>query len=259
MTFLKVIGITVRLTRSQHGIKPIGDRAEVLVNDRDRLIDFQDEWDVETRPLPGDDAESLEGILDGRAHVIPFDADMWSKAGLPPAAIVGAITAGGKWGNFLDSTAAASVVTYVIADMIFSGAVFTVVYWRFNGATWDHYIKRSDGVGFLNGVRNDAAGVFHTTVAATSQLQLSKDKHDDLAIFPCLISVTHAPLLYAFHNAQALPSFRKLTIEGDLFEGGGQRIARALSVQRTSRPFNNSGTWDPRGAVLTFKLSEAKA
>jgi hypothetical protein len=255
VAFLKILGITVPIASSVHNVDVIGDRAEVLMTDRDRFSDVGDSWQIDTDILSGDDAESLEGLLDGRGHVWPFDADTWSKAGLPPNAIVGTITAGGKWGSYLDTTAV--VPTYPV-DFVGTGLPYTAFGWLWNGASFDHKIIRDDGARWLNGVRNDATANPYTF--GTSSFALSTNaRHDDVAIVPCRVSTSHAPLLYAFANAQALPAFRKITVEGDFYEGGAQRTARAFNVARTAAPSSPSGTWDPRAARLSFQLVEAKA
>lgn len=264
MAGLKVLGITVGVVRCVHRVVPVGARVESLMTERDRFLGFVDEWDIETEPMLGVDADSLVALLDGRAHVMPWDVDAWSKAGLPPTSMAGwtleSATPAPKHGaKYVEVSAS---ITYLI-DFLLSPTQWTAVFFRWNGAAWVHLIVRSDGAKWVDGVRNDAFATGFLSVntsAGSFSLDSSGTAYDDGAVFPGLLSATHAPLLYTHHNAQALASARKLTIEGDIFEGGGQRTCRAFNAARLARPASNpsTGAWDADAATVSFRLAEVK-
>lgn len=256
--FVNAVGVRVPVANTGRTREKIGaDGDQLLGLHRAQHLGHRQAWVFDTVPMAGVDADSLEAILDGRAHVMSFDADTWSARGLPPLVVVGVVTAGGKWGNYLNTSAAGSNLTYPV-DFIRTNTLHTAIYWRFNGATWDHYIARDDGAKWVNGVRNDAAAVFHTVTPSAGTLFLAKDKHDDLVILPGRISVAHAPLVYAFHNANPWPLQRLVTFDGLFVEGGAKLSGRAFDIVRKAAPSFFTGGWDDAGANLNFKLIERK-
>lgn len=214
--------------------------------------------------LSGEDADALEGLLLGLAHVFPFDAHFFSKAGLAPLATSGATISAvqSKWGGF---SASITLLQWAVAFVIAPG-VWTVALWRWSGAAWVHYVVRSDGAKWVDGVRNDAAvTTFLTFDTALGVISLSGSPHffDDAVFFPFKLSTAAVATVRAAMVAGAFPHPGALSYDGTIFQNSEVKVMRASGVENVEAPHSNTSSgsqaWDRRGARISFTLREVIA
>ena len=191
MTFCKINGWTI----------PVKDRGAVQQkalfgnvgpawtgrpNRRERGIPSG--WDMNSLFLDAADADTLEALLTGIPFHFPLDSDFWSDGGLGPQGGFGTI-------NFVqdgEQKIGFGYMDLVSGDVIWNpelGDNWTVMVWHGTGSPvdWSHYVVRSDGAKWVDGVRNDLAATAFLTVS-NGAVSLSTDKYDDLWIFPFSVS-----------------------------------------------------------------------
>jgi len=93
MAFLNLNGWQIPIRKG-------GQRQPVIIGERARSFngtwnvdrrELFDKWMFETTELRADDAEALVGLLQGRGHSWPYDADLYSGKGLGPGSTSGTI------------------------------------------------------------------------------------------------------------------------------------------------------------------------
>lgn len=177
-----------------------------------------------TVPLSDPDAFVWESFFTGEGETWSFDSSVYGSKGLGPTGGGGySIVAGGaKFGASKLRLVAGGVLALVGAGQHSSGRAdagspVSYAVWRFESAAWHHYVIRSDGAKWVDGVRNDAAA---TTWAIVSLVSLGlaniaggNEDYDDLTSWPFLIPTTWPAILAAATSAYCPQPY--LDLSGD--------------------------------------------
>lgn len=172
-----------------------------------------------TVPLTGALALAWESLIVGEGETWSFDTSEYGSKGGGPAA-GGVYTLGGAAAKYgaggLRLPATTGLIRYPATLYNLAAVIqgWTVMVWR-QETPFQHYIVRSDGAKWLNGISNPISTSSWLTVntggvpdgvqlANTSGLAVD---YDELVILPYVIPDAWAPLMYAAHAApwSALP------------------------------------------------------
>lgn len=142
------------------------------------------------------DADTLEGLINGRAHHFPCDVDAWSTSGIGPEL-------GSDYEILARSQSAAMFgrgYLHVITSATWNPqlpAKWTVMFWA--GAddysTAHHYVLRSDGVAYKDGAV--FVGVVPSLVVDDGAFAFGAGNFDDIVALPFIAS---ADFLVAFYR-----------------------------------------------------------
>ena len=167
-------------------------------------------------PLTSSVALAWEGLITGEGESWSFESSEYGSKGTGPAAggVYSVPIGGGKFGNCLRLPATTGLIQYPKTLLNSAGALmgWTVMVWR-NEAPYRHYIVRSDGAKFLNGVSSGIATAWLTAASApvSDGVQLTNTggaavDYDDLVILPYAIPDTWAAVFGTATSAfSALP------------------------------------------------------
>jgi hypothetical protein len=217
-------------------------------------------WRGRTTPKLQLEREALRRLIRGEGDHFVFDADLYSDKGLlatyggSAPTIVGSPAP--KYGAGCVSVPNGS--TLQVAGVIPSTAPlgWAVAVWRYNGASWDHYLVTSAGEKWVNGARNDAASTTWLGVASGT-LSLSGDGairyYDDLVVLPFRIPTSWASIIYG--AGHAWPTMPRLAAAG-VGVPGGATVRGRLREGRQLQGDPGTGFTQDLG-VVDFELLEA--
>lgn len=146
-------------------------------------------------PLTTAAAHAWRCFLTGEGEVWSFDANLYGSKGTAASAITNAVQSAGaaKFGaGKLSVGATTGSITFLAAINSWgNSSAWTVGVWRYEGGAWHHYLVRSDGAKWLDGVRDDAAtttwmSVSNGSVTITNTTG-SAVLYDDLVVLPFLV------------------------------------------------------------------------
>ena len=175
-------------------------------------------------PLTSLVALAWESLITGEGEAWSFETSPYGSKGTGPAAggVYTAPVGASKFGNGLRLPAGTGLIQYPKTLLNSVGALmgWTVMVWR-NEAPYRHYIVRSDGAKFLDGVSSGVATAWLTAAAGAvpDGVQLANSggaavEYDDLVILPYAIPDSWAPVFGTATSAfSALPY---LNATGDL-------------------------------------------
>jgi len=175
-------------------------------------------WTITTPPLAPALADAIKHLLAGDGDVWHFNESgsdwQWSVKGVGKASGSGTSLVAGKFGRGV-RIAAAGQVTFTTN----TGAVWSVMLYYYTGGAWHHYIVRSDGAKWVDGVSNNAASTpFIANTSTTTTLGDSgaagNQDFDDMVVLPYLV---HAGMAAAFGtSAYAFSDLPNLNLRGDI-------------------------------------------
>jgi hypothetical protein len=263
MSFLTLNGIAIAVSEghAKKSAKEIGDRADAF--DGTPLLSRQRirrEYEVDSVPLVKTEAWALENFVLGAGHHWSFDSHLYSSKGLGPNVFTGT-TAGsvaGKYGNKLTLAATTGQLNYPAAVAEGNGDS-TVLVFRFESGAWHHYIVRSDGSRWYDGVLGaGGATASWLTVSPAGSVTLTNSTvnaqdYDDLVALPFKIPDSWVAGLYAYHAAQAFSDLRRLTMGGDFVQATVSVVGELTGD--SIRKATISGTKQATRS-LSFKLTE---
>jgi hypothetical protein len=229
MSFLEVNGwpVPVAVDESDTDQKIIGDTADsfsgvVLTNIRARrdLLDFETVFTSQA------DGRAIVGLLEGRGHHWSFDnaavggVERWYYSSRSLGKTAGTITRATttpdpKFGTAYAEMASGATVTFGTG---YTGDT-TLMVWTYTGAAWVHYIVRSDGAKWVDGVRNDAASTPFLTISGAGVVTLgdaasvATQYFDDLVVLGFKVTTTMATTWGV--SAQAFSELPNLAVNGD--------------------------------------------
>jgi hypothetical protein len=156
----------------------IGDQAQA-VDGTMRLTQQAKKRDLHftSIPLTQADAFAWESLLTGEGHVWSFDVNLYSSKGLGPSSLTDAVIdvgSGSKFGTgalFISLTTGTITFTGALLNTFGARPGYTVMVWRYDDgtdATFHHYVVRSDGAKWKDGVRNDATATSWLTVSGAN-------------------------------------------------------------------------------------------
>lgn len=203
------------------------------------------------------EAEALRGLVEGDGHVLSFEDASSASAHLytsretaPVYAAPGTlrVSTGGRWGAFLRITADDSVVWPVLPA---STGPWSVLMWRneTSSGLWAHYLCRSDGAVFRNGVLDGAKtastyvtrDLTYTTALALRGTASGNAEIDDVVMLPYLVPDVWALSLYTFHDTRAWPALPLVRAAGARLPAGGLDCIGEAGPGRTAAMLASSG------------------
>lgn len=215
------------------------------------------EWAMATTPVSASELDAWVGLIEGMGHVFPYNADLYSTRGRGAASSTGAalVTSGMKYGAAHLLTAMGGSVSYstVVAS------AWTVLLWRKEADTWRHYLIRSDGGAWQDGVRDDAMEwslflvVSGGTVAVGDFEAADLRSFDDVVVLPYAVPDSWVAPLYAQHNAVAWSTLPRLSSSGT-FASSAVTVRGKVTDIRAIR-YSPAGTLTT-GHTIQFTLSE---
>lgn len=143
-------------------------------------------------PVSVSDAHAWRSLLSGEGEVWSFDSSLYGSKGSGPTASTNVTQSAGssKYGaGKLSVGATTGTITYggAAANPWGKSSEWTVSVWR-NAGSWEHYVVRSDGAKWVDGVRNDAASTTWLSVSSgnvtIANSTGSAVVYDDLVVMP---------------------------------------------------------------------------
>jgi len=203
-------------------------------------------WQHDAGYLSASDADTLEMLLERKAHKFGFERDAFSDSGIGPelgsAYVIvprGPLDGGFGWSYV-------NVTGTLVYDLRLPAAQWTVAWWRvgIGTGTETHLVVRSDGAKWLNGVRADATPTTELTVS-NGAVAFTSGQYDNLWVAPIDVSDSFAETLWRWQSGRGL-SFDVR------FEGA------ALDVRRHKQYDSQAGAFI-RGVVSQAMLFSAAA
>ena len=158
-------------------------------------------------------SEPLEDLIRGRGHHFPFDTTLFADGtGVGPesgySAVLGSAAPAPKYGTQRLQVTSASSISWIVDapyDAASGSGSFTLMWWFYNGASWDHYIYSESPSGaalYKNGAYDSAGltGNVTATVNSDGELTVTLEGqnvaganatayYDDLVILPFALDV----------------------------------------------------------------------
>jgi len=238
LTLASGLDIPIRAETLQRQARDVGDRATAYdgtmrLTRRARKVDFQ----FDMPPMTAADAFAWEQLLIGTGQYWHFDSNLYSTKGVPTTGTGTRETSNPKAGaGNLGLTGAQTFVGAIGAT--FSTHPWTVSLWRDasggpGGAAYVHYVVRSDGAKWVDGVRNDAAST--TWLAVTSSLTLTDTDVDYDSIHAALGLWPESFVAPVYNMAGAdWANFPVLTVYGDALPGSSVSVRRSYLAEVAS-------------------------
>lgn len=224
-------------------------------------------WKAQSKPLTQQTADALEGIVCGLGHRFPFDANLFSTRGRGPLSTAGAsIVAGGVFGGFCAS------VTTLVYDLAIGPMPFadrwTVMAFREEAGAFRHYIVRSDGAVFYEGVRDDSVDVSAWLSVFDGFLGVfgAPTRFDELIALAFCADDDQCIAWASRMRDDRIPfsSLPRLDVEGDLFGGRSLEAIGAIDGAERHVGMSNGvalpdGTfWRNNARRVPFTLQQAR-
>jgi hypothetical protein len=199
-------------------------------------------WSFRTVPIAKLEAEAWRAWLSTVSLHFPFDADFYSTDGLAiatnPTSLAEIVTDVKKYGAGSLLVSEGGAPTWATGV----GSTWTVRAWRRESGTFYHYVVRSDGLYYKDGVSQGTGGMAGKIHIATGTLTLYGDAgdrwYDDVVVSPFLVPVTWitgSTGPWSYSGAAVYPSVPPLLVAaGDAFPAGntsvGARVSRFSSL-----------------------------
>lgn len=203
-------------------------------------------WSSKTVITTAAEARAWRDLVTGKGHVLNWESNNhYTSKGLAPTTLQAGFTiaaTGAKYGTYRGKAVNSNLAGWPMFAA--SPAPWSVAVWYSptDGGAYTHYLVRSDGAKWVDGVRNDAASTTFLSVNASGVMFLSEisgagtASFDDVVGLPFLVPTTWPTQIYAFGSAfGALP---RLTADGLFIEGntattvkGAARSLKVFNVQ----------------------------
>lgn len=221
MPFLAISGVTVKVA-----VESVSFSYEDVGGEQERSpsgaleggpTTVKRQWKMATTVVPASELDAWVGLIEGKGHSWPFDADLYSKRGRGPSSGTAAIVNGtAKWGAGVARLAAGTTVTWATQ----LGSAWTGLHWRMESGTWKHYVTRSDGARWANGIRvadglSTGLSVVNGSVVITGSSNLTD--YDDVVVRPYAVPDSWPAQLYAQHNAAAWSNLPRVLASGSFY------------------------------------------
>lgn len=261
MPFLTVNGLTLSVAdgSAKESFEEIGDTSRAFDGTlrRSRLTRKRI-LSVDTAPMLATDAYAWEQLLAGEGHTWSFNTSLYSSKGLGPNASTGLTvnaTAPQFGAGMMRVAAAGTPNTAVFATGL--GSVWTVAVWVSVAAgPWGHFVVRSDGAKWVNGVRNDGAATAFLVVSGSVTLSghtTDTVDYDDLVVLPYAVPDAWPETWGVATSAfSALPA---LTLGGDVVPEGTRTVMGSVEVSDVGQ-MTLGGSWRDNARVIAVTFSE---
>lgn len=209
-------------------------------------------------PLTHAEAHAWKCLLTGEGETWAFDASLYGSKGTGPSTATDTAQSAGssKYGaGKLSVGATTGTITYSSVTLNGWGGsgAWTVMVWRFEAA-WVHYVVRSDGAKWVDGVRNDAASTTWLSVASTNvtiaNTTASAVLYDDLVVLPFAmldawpaqivaagVAYGSTPFLWATGDIVTEKTAREVCgqVEESSYMLAGKGVLKSLNVELMAR------------------------
>ncbi len=232
-SFLRLNGITVPVSPDSAALEPKDIGAEMTAEDGTPLFNrrgTKNTWSVRSTVRTAAEALAFKDLVLGEGQVINFNnQSFYSFSGLPPTVVGGGwtiVTTLPKYGSHRAAHTANNLTTYTPFT---SSSPWSILLWRTTdgGTTWNHWVLRSDGTKWLNGVVSLAASAFCTV--SSGVVTLGNDVaggFDDVVFLPYLVPTTWPAQIHGF--GYAFGTLPRLTADGLFIE---QNLAGGVATK----------------------------
>lgn len=236
MAFLTFNGITCPIQRDSYK-----ESEPKLIGSSDRAADgslvesvlrYKRSAKFELIPMSKADAWAWENFFLGEGHHISLDSNLYSSKGLGPTVYANVATSAGtrKHGA---ASGAIQATAQVLKYEDWYSTEFTLIHWHFNGATWDHWVRRNDGVTqyyYKAGAYDGTGDTWVTTSAGDVSFTSGGSAMyvDDLVLLPFCVPASWVPSIYTWHSSNAWTDIPWLHMGGDAVPETAGRLVRAM-------------------------------
>ncbi|MFY0567060.1 hypothetical protein ACN28E_24925 [Archangium lansingense] len=177
-------------------------------------------------------AQLLRSLIEGEGHVLAFDSHVYTSKEQPVLFTPKGFTieaVGGKHGGYLH-VPTLGTASWEVLDTDPASA-WTAMLWRREASVWHHYVTRSDGATWREGVLSPStvpadfirrASDFRRALVLGDFTGTGLGDFDDAVFLPYLVPNDWVPKLYAFHNTRAWPALPYGLAEGPRLPLAGQ-------------------------------------
>lgn len=185
----------------------------------------------------------------------PFNTDLYSSKGTNYSGAGGSIGAAAPSPKFGAGRAAITSGNTLTFSTALTGS-WTLGVWKWDGSSWDHWIKTSAGTQWKNGVLDVTATTWFGVSSNSAFLtgDGATRYYDDLVCLPFLVLSTWPALWYA--RSVAFSSLPKLLLGGGIIDGGTEVEVMGRIGTTTKRQAVISGSWVQNAQEFDFTLSE---
>lgn len=241
---------------------------------RDARRGLKEDGDLTMTPQAAAEADAWEGIILGRGVRWSFDESLVSDMGLPPntghSATLGTTAPAAAFGYARAKVPSATTLAYSF-NIVSKDARWSVMYRFWNGASWDHYVVRSDGNKYKNGVNIGTAvgavsvsaalsitsgtGILSVTVTLKGRnitdLADADAFYDELVFMPWIFTAT---LLAAHYTANVVwGKCPRINISGAATETGTMECYGEITGRKYLQA-DTGGGFANNNRILSFAL-----
>lgn len=246
--FLDVFGHTISV-RKNDGTNTPAMRGKVRQDFDNGPIDDrgppQDTFELLTPQQTEEEGYALAALMAEDWHHFPFNAHFWSQDGIGPEA--------GYTASIVSSTYAN--ITAATWDTELVGPWTVMGFHANSGDPNEHFVVRSDGAKWFDGVRNDATATAWLAVGSNGQLSITTEHIKKMVAFHTRISAAMVASFFTFQSSRAWT--RHLLCSGDFrddLSSVGKQYMGTLTKQRVHRGHNP--TWVETDRSVAFRLDE---
>lgn len=244
----------------RESLRDIGETS-VAADGSTRVSRSRRKRDIAFRTVPLTDAEAHAWLclLTGEGEAWSFDASLYGSKGTGPSTYTNTAQGAGvtKYGTGrLSVGATTGTITFsgVVENAWGGSTSWTVMFWRYEGTAWVHYVVRADGAKWLDGVRNDAASTLWLDVAdgnvTIENTTGAAVLYDDLVVLPFAVLDTWPAQVHA--AAAAYGSVPVARATGDMVTEAASREVLGV-VEETSYMLTGAGVRKQLRAELVHR------
>ena len=261
MPFLTINGVTVPVALGSASLSyaPVGGELERSPSGElaGGYSTTKREWRMSTTPIPASELDAWTGLIEGKGHSWPFDTGLYSARGRGTSSGTASIVGSGmRWGAGCVSITTGSSVSWNPG----LGAYWTLSFWSkdLGVGTWVHWVRRSDGAEWRNGVTvAPGTSVGEVTVTSGQVVLFGADGSDfyidDVVAMPFAAPDSWAAGFYTRHSASAWTDLPRVLAGGDFC--ASSIVSRGIVTGSKVIRYSPSGSLTS-GHVLEFSLRE---
>lgn len=273
MPHIKVNGITINALASGEELVRIGEISESFGGGLRRSVrSLKSAYTFTSALYVAAEARALRAWLEGRGHVIAADSDLTTSRGMIETVGVGVVGATGKHGVAVTFPGGGYAQWEALPDV--ASAPWSAAMWIEISATWVHHLFINNGSTTTTYVNGGLDGGFTPAdvvarVGGNNRALRVGDLNsggtlvafDDIVIWDFQVPAAWAPLIFAFHDAQAWPLLPDLFADGDAIQDVGATGGMTVLGQAggATNQYIRSGSSLVLAQAFDFSLTEAQS